>query len=156
MAVINAFSIDVEDWFQVSAFAPHIDPSSWHELPCRVERNVDLLLAMLDEASVHATFFTLGWIAARYPRTVRRIVDAGHELASHGYAHQRASDQSPEQFRADLVHARDVLEQTGGVRVSGYRAPSFSIGSANAWAHEVIADIGHRYSSSVFPVAHDH
>ena len=156
MAVINAFSIDVEDWFQVSAFAGHIDPTRWHEMPCRVERNVDLLLGLLDDAGVHATFFTLGWIASRYPRTVERIVDAGHELASHGYGHQRASEQTPEQFRADLARAREVLEQTGGVRVTGYRAPSFSIARANAWAHVVVVETGHLYSSSVYPVAHDH
>lgn len=154
--MINAFSIDVEDWFQVSAFAGHIDPAQWHEMPCRIERNVDLLLEMLDDAGVHATFFTLGWIASRYPRTVVRIVDAGHELASHGYAHQRASEQTPEQFRADLARARDVLEQVAGVRITGYRAPSFSIGRSNAWAHDVVVETGHLYSSSVFPVVHDH
>lgn len=156
MALTNAFSIDVEDWFQVSAFAPYIDASRWHELPCRVERNVELLLGLLGEADVRATFFTLGWIASRYPRVVREIVDAGHELASHGYSHQRASEQSPAQFRADLLRAREVLEQSAGTRVSGYRAPSFSIGPGNAWAHDVIVETGHRYSSSVFPVSHDH
>lgn len=156
MALTNAFSIDVEDWFQVSAFAPYIDASRWHELPCRVERNVDLLLNLLDEAGVQATFFTLGWIASRYPRVVRRIVDGGHELASHGFAHQRASEQTPSQLRDDLLRARDVLEQASGVRVCGYRAPSFSIGRDNAWAHDVILETGHRYSSSVFPVVHDH
>jgi polysaccharide deacetylase family protein (PEP-CTERM system associated) len=153
---INAFSIDVEDWFQVSAFASHIDPAQWQHLPCRVERNVDLLLGMLEAADVRATFFTLGWIGERYPATVRKIVAAGHELANHGYAHQRASDQSREDFRQDLARARDVLEQAGGVRVIGYRAPSFSIGESNPWAHDVVLETGHTYSSSVYPVAHDH
>lgn len=156
MGQINAFSIDVEDWFQVSAFAPHIAPSRWQDLPCRVERNVDLLLGLLDDAGVRATFFTLGWICERYPATVRRIVAAGHELANHGYSHQRASDQTREEFREDLAKARDLLEQTGGVRVIGYRAPSFSIGESNRWAHDVVLETGHRYSSSVYPVAHDH
>ena len=154
--IANAFSIDVEDWFQVSAFAPYIDRAHWHTLPCRVERNVDLLLQMLDEHEATATFFTLGWIAERYPTLVRRIVDAGHELASHGYEHHRASDQTPAEFRADLYRARDILEQTGGCPVIGYRAPSFSIGAGNLWAHEVLLETGHRYSSSVYPVVHDH
>ncbi len=152
----NALSIDVEDWFQVSAFAPFIERSRWDDLPCRVERNVDLLLGLMAEHHARATFFTLGWIAERYPEMVRRIVAQGHELASHGYGHQRASDQSPEAFRADVVLAKEILEQTGGVPVIGYRAPSFSIGPANAWAHDVLAQTGHRYSSSVYPVTHDH
>ena len=154
--ITNALSIDVEDWFQVSAFAPHIDRAQWDGLPCRVERNVDLLLDLLDRHRARATFFTLGWIAERHPAVVRRIVAQGHELASHGYGHQRASDQTPEAFAADLTLAREVLEQTGGVAVTGYRAPSFSVGTANPWAHQVMRDTGHRYSSSVFPVSHDH
>lgn len=152
----NAFSIDVEDWFQVSAFAPYIEREHWNRLPCRVERNVDLLLEMLEEHGATATFFTLGWIAERYPALVRRIVEAGHELASHGYEHHRASDQSRDEFRTDLHKARQILEQTGGCPVIGYRAPSFSIGAANLWAHEVVLETGHRYSSSVYPVVHDH
>jgi len=154
--VINAFSIDVEDWFQVSAFAPYIPRHEWTALPCRVERNIDLLLSMLDDHQAKGTFFTLGWIAERYPVVVRRIVDAGHELASHGYGHERASDQTHAQFRDDLVRAKDVLEQAGGVRIVGYRAPSFSIGHANLWAHDILAETGHLYSSSIYPVVHDH
>lgn len=152
----NAFSIDVEDWFQVSAFAPYIDRTRWDQLPCRVERNIDLLLSMFAEHDANATFFTLGWIAERYPAMVRRIVDAGHELASHGYGHLRASEQTPEEFRDDLTRARAILEDISGQPIRGYRAPSFSIGPANAWAHDVIAETGHQYSSSVYPVAHDH
>lgn len=152
----NAFSIDVEDWFQVSAFAPYIEREQWERLPCRVERNVDLLLGLLDDAGVHATFFVLGWIAQRHPMVIRRIVAAGHELASHGYGHHRVTELTPEHFRDDLSRTRSLLEQGGGVPVIGYRAPSFSIGPANAWAHDVLAQTGHRYSSSVFPVAHDH
>lgn len=152
----NAFSIDVEDWFQVSAFAPYIDRARWEHLPCRVERNVDLLLGMFDDAGASATFFTLGWIGERYPAMVRRIVDSGHELASHGFGHHRASEQTPQQFREDLLRAKHTLEDHAGIAVRGYRAPSFSIGKANGWAHDVIAETGHTYSSSVYPIAHDH
>lgn len=155
-AIVNALSIDVEDWFQVSAFAPHIDRRDWALLPCRVERNVDLLLGMLADAQTRATFFTLGWIAVRYPALVRRIVSAGHELASHGYGHERATDLTPAAFHHDLMRARQVLEDASGIAVIGYRAPSFSIGPDTPWAHEIIAQTGHRYSSSLFPVAHDH
>lgn len=152
----NALSIDVEDWFQVSAFAPHIDRADWPRLPCRVERNVDRLLDLLQAHQAQATFFTLGWIAERYPQLVRRIVAAGHELASHGYGHLRASEQSREEFRADIDHARKLLQDIGQVPVNGYRAPSFSIGAGNLWAFDELAAAGYRYSSSVYPIAHDH
>ncbi len=152
----NAFSIDVEDWFQVSAFAPYIERAHWDSLPCRVERNVDLLLGMLDDAQATATFFTLGWIAERYPRMVRRIAEAGHEVASHGYGHERASDQTAQELRADLILAKQLLEDITGLPVIGYRAPSFSIGHQNTWAHDVVAETGHHYSSSIYPIAHDH
>ncbi|MHB8916021.1 MAG: polysaccharide deacetylase family protein, partial [Thiobacillus sp.] len=111
----NAMSIDVEDYFQVSAFAPHIRRDAWDTMPCRVERNVDLILALLDEANAKATFFTLGWIAERYPQVVRRIVEHGHELASHGYGHQRASDLTPAEFRHDITQAKRILEDISGV-----------------------------------------
>ncbi|MBN9430274.1 MAG: DUF3473 domain-containing protein [Burkholderiales bacterium] len=155
-SVINAMSIDVEDYFQVAAFAPYIDRSRWDSMECRVERNVMTILDMLDRHDVRATFFTLGWIAERYPHLVREIVKRGHELASHGYAHLRASDQTPEELREDLARAKQLLEDIGGVGILGYRAPSFSIGNNNLWAHDVIAETGHRYSSSVYPIAHDH
>ena len=153
---MNALSIDVEDYFQVSAFAPHIDRDDWPRLPCRVERNVDLILQMLAEHHVHATFFTLGWIAERYPALVRNIVAAGHELASHGYLHQRASEQTPAQFRHDITLSKNLLEQLGGQAVLGYRAPSFSIGPANLWALDCLQHAGYRYSSSIYPIRHDH
>jgi len=157
MATIrNAMSIDVEDYFQVSAFAPHIRREDWDSLPCRVERNVDVILGLLDEAGSKATFFTLGWIAVRYPQVVRRIVDNGHELASHGYGHQRANDLTPEQFRDDIVRAKSILEHLGGVAVRGYRAPSFSINRNNWWAVEELENAGYVYSSSIYPVKHDH
>lgn len=155
-AVRNAMTIDVEDYFQVSALAPHIDRASWPERECRVERNVDLILAMLAEHKTHATFFTLGWLAERYPQLVRRIVAGGHELASHGYAHLRASDQSPKDFRADVTRAKALLEDIGGVAVRGYRAPSFSIGRPNWWALDTLLEAGYDYSSSVYPIVHDH
>lgn len=149
-------SIDVEDYFQVAAFAPYIERENWDSMPCRVEHNVTRILDLLDRHYTHATFFTLGWIAERYPELVREIVAQGHELASHGYGHARASDQTPESFREDLARAKALLEDIGGVAVRGYRAPSFSIGESNLWAHDVIAETGHRYSSSVYPIAHDH
>ena len=155
-AMKNAMSIDVEDYFQVSAFAPHIRREDWDRLPCRIERNVDVILGLLDEANARATFFTLGWIAERYPQVVRRIVDGGHELASHGYGHQRASDLTPAQFRDDIVRAKRLLEDIGGVGVRGYRAPSFSIDRRNWWAVDELENAGYVYSSSIYPVRHDH
>ena len=152
----NAMSIDVEDYFQVSAFAPHIRREDWDTLPCRVERNIDVILGLLDEADAKATFFTLGWIAERYPQVVRRIVDNGHELASHGYGHQRVSDLTPELFRDDITRAKRILEDLGGVVVRGYRAPSFSINQKNWWAVEELGNAGYVYSSSIYPVRHDH
>ena len=152
----NAMSVDVEDYFQVSAFAPHIRREDWDSLPCRVERNVDAILGLLDEADSKATFFTLGWIAERYPQVVRRIVDGGHELASHGYGHQRASDLTPAAFRDDITHAKRLLEDLGGVAIRGYRAPSFSINQDNWWAVEELENAGYVYSSSIYPVKHDH
>jgi polysaccharide deacetylase family protein (PEP-CTERM system associated) len=152
----NAMSIDVEDYFQVGAFANTIDPKKWDDYECRVERNIDLILNELDNAKVHATFFTLGWIAKRYPDVIKKIAKSGHELASHGYGHQRVTDLSPEQFRADVIESKLILEELSGASVIGYRAPSFSIGRTNLWAHDVLAETGHLYSSSVYPVAHDH
>ena len=152
----NAMTIDVEDYFQVSAFAPHIDRASWPARECRVEANIERILAILADGGVHATFFTLGWIAERYPDMVRRIVAGGHELASHGYGHLRASDQSRAEFSDDVVRSKALLEEIGGQAVIGYRAPSFSIGTANLWALDVLKEAGYRYSSSIYPIRHDH
>lgn len=152
----NALTIDVEDYFQVSAFAPYISRDDWDKTECRIERNVDRILGLLREANAQATFFTLGWIAERYPQLTRRIVEEGHELASHGYGHHRASDQTPESFLADIRLAKAVLEDIAGREVQGYRAPSFSIGKQNLWAFDCIAEAGYKYSSSVYPVRHDH
>ncbi len=152
----NAMSIDVEDYFQVSAMAPYIRRADWDACECRVERNVNRILQLLADTQVHATFFTLGWIAERYPQLVKNIVAQGHELASHGYGHERASDLDRDALRQDLTRAKALLEDLGGVEVIGYRAPSFSIGKNNLWAFDVLAETGHRYSSSVYPIAHDH
>ena len=154
--ITNALTIDVEDYFQVSAFAPYIRRDEWDSRECRVERNVDRILAMLDSQRIQATFFTLGWIAERYPQLVRRIVAGGHELASHGYGHERASDLTPAAFGADITHAKQLLEDLSGVEVRGYRAPSFSIGVKNLWAFDSLARAGYRYSSSIYPIRHDH
>lgn len=155
-AIVNALTIDVEDYFQVSAMAPHVDRRSWDDIPCRVERNIDRLLEVLDHHRASATFFTLGWVAERFPRTVRAIVEAGHELASHGYGHERANELPRARFLEDIRRAKSLLEDTAGVAVCGYRAPSFSIGADNLWAFDCILEAGYRYSSSVYPIRHDH
>jgi polysaccharide deacetylase family protein (PEP-CTERM system associated) len=152
----NAMTIDVEDYFQVSAFASHIPRETWTTIPCRVESNIDRILALLDDEGTKATFFTLGWIAERYPAMVRRIIGQGHELASHGWAHYRVTDQNPDEFREDISRSKALLEDIGGQTVLGYRAPSFSIGQHNQWALTVLEEAGYRYSSSIYPIQHDH
>jgi polysaccharide deacetylase family protein (PEP-CTERM system associated) len=153
--VLNAMTVDVEDYFQVQAFAHNVDRARWDDFPSRVEDNVDRILEMFGQAGVHATFFTLGWIAERHPAMVRRIVAGGHELASHGWDHTRADSQEPETFRQDVRRTRAVLEDIGGVRVNGYRAATFSIGARNQWTFGVLREEGYRYSSSINPIAHD-
>jgi polysaccharide deacetylase family protein (PEP-CTERM system associated) len=154
--VVNALSVDVEDYFQVSALAPWFPRSKWDDAPCRIERNVDLILQLLEDADARATFFTLGWIAERYPALVRRIATAGHEIASHGYAHGRVTDLERAAFYADILLAKAILEEVTGAEVKGYRAPSFSISTETDWAHDCILEVGYRYSSSVYPIRHDH
>ena len=153
--VVNAMTVDVEDWFQVQAFAGLIAREAWETLPRRVEANTETFLQMFADARVKATFFTLGWVADRHPGLVRRIVEEGHELASHGYWHQLADGQTQDEFREDVGHAKRVLEDVGGVAVRGYRAPTFSINTRNPWAFDVLADEGYTYSSSLFPIKHD-
>jgi polysaccharide deacetylase family protein (PEP-CTERM system associated) len=155
-SVVNAMTIDVEDYFQVHAFSGRIDPQDWPTLECRVERNTEAILGMLEAAGCRATFFTLGWVAERYPALVRRIVAGGHELASHGMAHVRADRQDRAAFRADVGRSRRLLEDIGGVPVLGYRAASFSIGRDNLWAFGLLAAEGYAYSSSIYPIRHDH
>jgi polysaccharide deacetylase family protein (PEP-CTERM system associated) len=151
--ITNAMTIDVEDYFQVSAFAPYIERSEWESRECRVERNVNRILDLLNEKEAKATFFTLGWIAERYPQLVHRIV---RELASHGYGHERASDLTEQAFYADIHSAKSILEDLSGQQVKGYRAPSFSIGTGNLWAFDTLARAGYQYSSSIYPIQHDH
>jgi polysaccharide deacetylase family protein (PEP-CTERM system associated) len=151
----NALTIDVEDYFQVAAFAQTIDRKDWDTLPVRVEKNVDTVLAALSEAQVKATFFTLGWVAERYPSVVKAIVAGGHELASHGYSHHFVHELSRAEFLSDIRRAKALLEDLSGQAILGYRAPSFSIGSRNLWALDDIRAAGHTYSSSIYPVHHD-
>lgn len=156
MTIVNGLSVDVEDWFQVGAFEHTIAREDWDGLELRVGDNVARILDLFDEAGVKATFFTLGWIAERNRAAMRAIVDRGHELASHGYDHARVFTLSRTEFAEDLAKSRAILEDAAGQAITGYRAPSFSIDARNRWAHEVLAEHGYAYSSSVAPVVHDH
>ncbi|HUN44456.1 MAG TPA: XrtA system polysaccharide deacetylase [Acetobacteraceae bacterium] len=153
--VVNAMTVDVEDWYQVQAFAHCIGRDQWESKESRVEANVERILALFSSAGVHATFFTLGCLAKRHPAMVRRIVAAGHELASHGWEHVRVHTQDPATFRTDVDRTRTTLEDIGGVPVVGYRAATFSIGARNLWAFRVLEEAGHIYSSSINPIRHD-
>lgn len=155
-AIINGMSVDVEDWFQVGAFENVISRDDWDSVSCRVESNIDRILDLFDEAGIKSTFFTLGWMAERHPIMIRRIADKGHELASHGYDHARVFTLDRATFAEDIAKAQKLIEDASGQKVSGYRAPSFSIDKRNPWAFEVLAEQGYTYSSSVAPVAHDH
>ncbi len=152
----NALTIDVEDYFQVSAFDPYILRSDWDSIPCRVERNIDRILSLLEKKGINATFFTLGWIAKRYPSMVRRIVENGHELASHGCDHDRVTELGSNEFYKDIADSKKILEDISGFPVIGYRAPSFSINKQNYWALNLLEEAGYLYSSSIYPVRHDH
>ena len=153
--ISNAMTVDVEDYFQVQAFAGVIARDSWHGFAPRVEANVERILEQFDRAGATGTFFTLGWIAERHPAVVHRIVAAGHELANHGYGHMPVHALDHAAFRADITRAKKLLEDTGGVAVRGYRAPTFSIGPRTPWAYETLEETGHTYSSSIFPIRHD-
>ncbi|MBB4630662.1 XrtA system polysaccharide deacetylase [Sphingosinicella soli] len=154
--VCNAMSVDVEEHFQVGAFENTIRREDWPRWESRVVRNTERALQLFADKGVSATFFTLGWVAQREPGLIRRIVEGGHEIANHGYAHDRVHTFTPESFRADIRKARALIEDAAGAQVKGYRAPSFSIGSGNRWALEVLAEEGYAYSSSVAPIRHDH
>ncbi len=154
--IVNGLSVDVEDWFQVGAFENVIDRGEWDSIKTRVEDNVYRVIDLFAEADVRATFFTLGWVASRHPNMIRRIADAGHELASHGYDHARVFTFTPREFAEDIRKARAIIEDCTGVAVTGYRAPSFSIDHRTPWAFEELAAQGYAYSSSVAPVVHDH
>ncbi|ABK43109.1 polysaccharide deacetylase [Magnetococcus marinus MC-1] len=151
----NAFSVDVEDYFQVCGFEPWIGPEQWSSFTPRVEANTERLLGLLDEAGVQGTFFTLGWVAERFPQLVRRIVAQGHELASHGYSHVRVDRQDAAHFRQDVLRTKHLLEDVGGVPVVGYRASTYSIHAQTLWALPILKETGHHYSSSIYPIAHD-
>lgn len=148
-------TVDVEDYFQVSAFERYIDRDDWDRQPCRVERNVERIVELFGRYDVKATFFTLGWIAERFPELVRRITEGGHELASHGWSHVRVTQQTADQFRADVTRTKALLEDLTGQPVIGYRAASYSIGADNLWALDVLQQTGYRYSSSIYPIRHD-
>ncbi len=154
-SVTNALSVDIEDYFQVSAFEPRFDPQCWDSLECRVEANTQRILALFENRGVHATFFVLGWVAERYPQLIDSIVRGGHELASHGYGHRRATTQTAHEFRDDIRKAKAILEDISGKPVRGYRAPSYSIGRCNLWALDELKAAGYHYSSSIYPVHHD-
>jgi polysaccharide deacetylase family protein (PEP-CTERM system associated) len=155
MPIVNAMSVDVEDYFQVEALSGVVSRDDWNAIPRRVAANTDRLIDLFAATGARATFFTLAWVAQRHPDLIRRIVDAGHELASHGLDHTRVDRQTPETFRADLKRSRAILEDVGGARVAGYRAASFSIGARNLWAFDVLEEEGYAYSSSVYPIQHD-
>lgn len=152
----NALSVDVEDWFQVGAFENVIDRQDWETLDRRVEANTDRVLELFDTAGVKGTFFTLSWVADRHPALIHRIVQQGHEIASHGIDHKRVFQMTRAEFLADIKHSKAILEQASSQSVSGYRAPSFSVDPRTPWAHEALVEAGFGYSSSVAPIAHDH
>jgi len=155
MSLTNLLSIDVEDYFQVSAFERVSPFASWDERDLRVEANTERILTLLSDKGVHATFFILGWVAERCPGLVRRIVADGHEVASHGYGHQRVVNLSRVEFRNDIQRSKSLIEDLSGKQVSGYRAPSYSISHQTPWAFDELLEAGYRYDSSIFPVRHD-
>ncbi|MEN7342875.1 MAG: XrtA system polysaccharide deacetylase [Pseudomonadota bacterium] len=154
--VVNAMTCDVEDYYQVSAFENTIDRDSWARQESRLERNMDVLLRRFDEADTKVTFFILGWIAEQFPTVIRSLADAGHEIASHGYDHRRVREQTPDAFFEDIKKTKSILEDVTGQQVKGYRAPSFSIAEQAAWSHPLLERAGYVYSSSIYPVSHDH
>lgn len=153
--VLNALTVDVEDYFQVSAFTGCVHRSQWESLESRVCQNTDRLLDIFEQAGVHATFFVLGWVAEHFPHLVRRIHRAGHELASHSHEHGLVYDSTPDGFRADLRRARCAIEDAAGVAIYGYRAPSYSITERSLWALDVLVEEGYLYDSSIYPIRHD-
>ena len=155
MLPVSVFSVDLEDYFHVEAFADVIDRARWSEYPCRVEASTLRILDLLDRHSVKATFFILGWVAERYPQLIREIIARGHEPACHSYWHRLIYRLTPDEFREDTMLAKTVIEQAGGVAVRGYRAPSYSITRKSLWALDILAECGFAYDSSIFPISHD-
>jgi polysaccharide deacetylase family protein (PEP-CTERM system associated) len=150
----NALTFDVEDYFHVSAFAGNVDRANWETLPSRVEANTDRILEALEAQGCHGTFFVLGWVGQHFPQIVRKIAAQGHEIACHSNEHRKVFDLSPEEFRADTLKAKQILEDTSGKSVQGYRAPSFSITRRSLWALGILLELGFTYDSSIFPVRH--
>lgn len=148
-------TIDVEDYFHVSAFARTIDPKTWDQWPCRVEQNTRALLELFNLKNVSATFFVLGWVAERYPMLVKEIQTAGHEIASHGYSHQLVYGQTPEVFKEETYKSKTILEDITGQPITGYRAASYSVTNASLWALDILTDLGFTWDSSIFPTHHD-
>ena len=155
MIIKNYLTIDVEDYFHVSAFENISPPETWGGRECRVERNTELILNILDEYNVKATFFVLGWVAERYPQLTKTIAAQGHEIASHGYLHQRVALQDRKTYRDDIRRGKKILENQTGVPVLGYRAPSYSITRKTSWAFDELMEAGFKYDSSIFPMRHD-
>lgn len=153
--VVNAMSVDVEDYFHVNAFDGVVPRGRWESLESRVCRNTDRLLALFEARGVSATFFVLGWVAERFPSLVSSIARQGHEIASHGYAHRLIYEQTPQVFRDDVRRAKDLLETAAGAKVDGFRAPSYSVTARTLWALDVLIEEGYRYDASIFPIRHD-
>jgi polysaccharide deacetylase family protein (PEP-CTERM system associated) len=153
--ITNLLTIDVEEWFHTTALAPYVNRNQWHELESQVEKNVQLILRILEEHRAHATFFVLGWVAERYPFLVREIATSGHEIASHGYQHQLIYQLTPETFRDYVRRSKQILEDITGTAISGYRATSFSVVKSTLWALDIIKEAGFIYDSSMFPISHD-
>ncbi len=153
--IVNAMTIDVEDYFHVSVFDGIVPRAQWDRLETRVCVNTERLLELFDQHRVQATFFVLGWVAERLPHLVARIAAGGHEIASHGYAHRLIYDQTPAAFREDVRRAKGLLEQQGGAPVRGYRAPSYSVTPRTLWALDILIEEGYSYDSSIFPIRHD-
>jgi polysaccharide deacetylase family protein (PEP-CTERM system associated) len=151
----QVLTVDVEDYFHVSAFEKAIDRSDWVNLEQRVEASTHRLLELFSEHNAKCTFFTLGWVAERYPNLIKAIVDQGHELASHGFSHQRATNMTPDEFREDVSRSKQVLEAASGQAILGYRAPSFSFNDSNVWVYNILKELGFEYSSSTYPIKHD-
>lgn len=151
----NALTIDVEDYFQVNAFARYVQQDQWDTFPLRVDRNTRRILDLLDSFSIKATFFVLGWVAERLPALVKEICHRGHEVACHGYGHELIFMIGPERFRADIRRSKALLEDQCGIRINGYRAPSYSITKQSLWALDILVEEGFSYDSSIFPVMHD-
>ena len=153
--MLNALTFDIEDYFQVEAFKQHIRYEEWPHYPIRVADNTRKIVEILDERGVKATFFMLGWVAERCPEMVKALAASGHEIASHGYAHQMVSKQTQQEFEADLIKSLEILEPLAGTKIIGYRAPTYSIIKDSFWALDILAKCGMKYDSSIFPIRHD-